>query len=92
MYIVVTLMLRKEAMVRAGLVEYFVSLLKKNKYSYVDPVAYANIPWVVAHLALESVYSEMDSIEICTLLLKNVVCFNKGLLNYLIRRSNVFTY
>ena len=79
-------------MKRAGLLEYYKSLLKKNKYSYVDPVAYAGIQWAVAHLALESVYNELDTIEERTMLLKNVVCFNKGLLTYLICRSNVFTY
>jgi hypothetical protein len=85
-------MLRKEAMVRAGLVEYYISLLNQNKYSYVDPVAYAGIHWAVAHMALEAVYNELDTIELRTLLLKNVVCFNKGLLTYLISRSNIFTY
>lgn len=85
-------MLRKEAMVRAGLVKYFTTLLNKNKHSIIDPVAYANIPWVVAHLALERVYNQNDSIDIRTMLLKNIVCFNRGLLNFLIRRSNVFTY
>ncbi len=89
---IITTMLRREAMVRAGLVGYYTSILNKNKYSYVEPVAYANIPWSVAHLALESVYSELDPVEIRILLLKNIVCFNKGLLNYLIRKCNVFTY
>ena len=79
-------------MVRAGLVEYYISLLNRNKYSYVDPVAYADIHWAVAHMALEAVYNELDTVEIRMVLLKNVVCFNKGLLTYLIRRSNVFTY
>lgn len=84
-------MLRKEAMVRAGLVEYFVAVLMKNKSSQVDPVVYANIPWAVAHLALECVYSETDSKELCTFLLKNIVCFNRGLLSYLINKCNVYT-
>jgi len=79
-------------MVRAGLVRYYTPLLEKNKYSYVDPVVYANIQWSVAHLALENVYSELDSVEVRTNVLKNVVCFNRGLLHYLICRSNVFTY
>lgn len=79
-------------MVRAGLVSYYTKLLLKNKKEFVDPVAYANIPWVVAHLALENSYSENDSPETTVELLKNIVCFNKGLLQYLIIKLNIYTF
>lgn len=84
-------MLRREAQVRAGLVAYYSKVLNTNKRSKVDPVAYANIPWEVAHLALENVYDENDSPEIMSELLKNIGCFNRGLLGYLISKKNIFT-
>ena len=84
-------MLRREAQVRAGLVTYYTNVLNTNKKVSVDPVGYANIPWTVAHLALENVYDENDSTEMMSELLKNVVCFNRGLLGYLMFKKNVFT-
>ena len=84
-------MLRREAQVRAGLVTYYSNLLNTNKKEIVDPIAYANIPWTVAHLALENVYDENESPETMITLLKNIVCFNRGLLGYLIFKKNVFT-
>jgi hypothetical protein len=85
-------MLRRDAMVRAALVSYYTGLILKNKKEFVDPVAYANIPWVVAHLALERSYSENDSPETTVEILKNVVCFNRGLLQYLILKFNIYTF
>lgn len=84
-------MLHREAVVRAGLVTYYSNLLMTNKYVSVDPVAYANIPHSVAHLALEQIYDENDSPEIMVRLLKNIVCFNRGLLSYLMYTKNKFT-
>ena len=84
-------MLRREAQVRAGLVTYYSNVLNANKRVVVDPVAYANIPWAVAHLALENVYDENESPETMITLLKNIVCFNRGLLGYLMFKKNVFT-
>ena len=84
-------MLRREAQVRAGLVTYYSNLLNINKKVVVDPIAYANIPWAVARLALENVYDENESPETMITLLKNIVCFNRGLLGYLIFKKNVFT-
>ena len=84
-------MLRREAIVRAGLVTYYSNVLNANKKGVVDPVAYANIPWAVAHLALEKAYNENDSPETMINLLRNITCFNRGLLMYLIRKKNVFT-
>ena len=84
-------MLRREAQVRAGLVTYYSKMLDTNKKVAVDPVAYANIPWAVAHLALENVYDENDSPTMVSELLKNIVCFNRGLLGYLMFKKNVFT-
>lgn len=85
-------MLRRETLIRAGLVTYYSNILNTNKVVNVDPIAYAHVPWTVAHLALENVYNENDAPETMTMLLKNIVCFNRGLLSYLIFRSNVFTY
>jgi len=85
-------MLRRETLIRAGLVTYYSNILNINKVVNVDPIAYAHVPWTVAHLALENVYNENDAPETMTILLKNIVCFNRGLLSYLIFRSNVFTY
>ncbi len=84
-------MLRRDAQVRAGLVAYYSNVLNTNKRVVVDPVAYANIPWAVAHLALEIVYDENESPETMITLLKNIVCFNRGLLGYLMFKKNVFT-
>ena len=84
-------MLRREAQVRAGLVTYYSKVLDTNKKVAVDPVAYANIPWAVAHIALENVYDENVSSETLITLLRNIVCFNRGLLGYLIFKKNVFT-
>ena len=84
-------MLRREAVVRAGLVTYYSNVLNANKKGVVDPVAYVHIPWVVAHLALTAIYDTNDSPEMMAELLKNLVCFNRGLLTYLIRKKNIFT-
>ena len=84
-------MLRREALIRAGLVTYYSKVLNTNKKADVDPVAYANIPWAVAHLALENVYDENDSPETMITLLRNIACLNRGLLGYLIFKKNVFT-
>lgn len=84
-------MLRREAMVRAGLVSYYSNVLLTNKVVNTDPVAYARVPWAVAHLALENVYNENDTPETMIMLLKNIVCFNRGLLGYLIFKKNIFT-
>ena len=73
---------------RAGLVTYYANVLNANKRVPIDPVVYANIPWVVAHLALGSVYDENESPETMTILLQNVVCFNRGLLEYLLLKKN----
>ena len=79
-------------MVRAGLVRYYTKVILQNKLIDVDPVAYANIPWSVAHLALENAYDKCDSIDTKIKILKNVTCLNRGLLGYLIKRMNIFTY
>jgi hypothetical protein len=79
-------------MVRAGLVRYFTNLILQNKTSSIDPVAYANIPWNIAHLSLESAYDENDSPETRMKILKNVTCLNRGLLGFLIGKLNSFTY
>lgn len=84
-------MLRRDAQVRAGLVTYYSKVLNTNKKVSVDPVVYANIPWAVAHLALENVYDENVTSETMITLLRNIVCFNRGLLGYLILKKNVFT-
>ena len=84
-------MLRREALIRAGLVAYYSNVLNANKKVVVDPIAYAHVPWTVADLALERVYDENDAPEIMILLLKNIVCFNRGLLGYLIFKKNSFT-
>ena len=85
-------MIRREAMVKAALVQYYKKVILKNKVSQIDPVAYANIPWIVAHLALEEACDENDSLETKILILKNMTCLNRGLLGYLIKKSNSFTY
>lgn len=85
-------MIRREATVRAGLVRYYTGLIVQNKTSETDPIAYANIPWSVAHLALENAHHEHDSLNIRTKILKNVTCFNRGLLGYLIGKKNIFTF
>ena len=79
-------------MVRAGLVAYYTSLISQNKVTEVDPVAYANVPWNVAHLALEEAYDENDTVETKVMILKNMTCLNKGLLGFLISKMNSFTY
>lgn len=84
-------MLRREALIRAGLVAYYSNVLNANKKVVIDPIAYAHVPWTVADLALERVYDENDTPEIMILLLKNIVCFNRGLLGYLIFKKNSFT-
>lgn len=84
-------MLRREAQVRAGLVTYYTNVLNMNKKVVVAPVVYANIPWTVAHLALENVYDENESPATMVTLLKNIVCFNRGLLGHLMFKKNVFT-
>ena len=85
-------MIRREAMIRAGLIQYYTEIILQNKMSETDPVVYANISWSVAHLALENAYDENDSVEIKTKILKHVTCFNRGLLGYLIGKRNSFTY
>ena len=67
-------------MVRAGLVRYYTNVILRNKVMDVDPVAYADIPWYVAHLALESAYDKCDSIDTKIKILKNMTCLNRGLL------------
>ena len=84
-------MLRRKALIRAGLVTYYSNVLNVNKKVVVDPIAYAHVPWAVAHLALERVYDENDAPETMTLLLKNIICFNRGLIGYLIFKKNSFT-
>lgn len=85
-------MIRKEAMVRAGLVTYYSNIILQNKVSEIDPVAYANIPWSVAHLALERAYDRNDTLETKIMILKNMTCLNRGLLGFLISKMNIFTY
>lgn len=79
-------------MVRAGLVRYYTKIILRNKVMDVDPVAYANIPWHVAHLALENAHDKYDSIDTKVNILKNMSCLNRGLLGFLIKKMNVFTY
>ena len=79
-------------MVRAGLVTYYTKIILQNKVMAVDPVVYANIPWTVAHLALENAYDKCDSLDTKINILKNMICLNRGLLGYLIKRMNIFTY
>lgn len=79
-------------MVRAGLVQYYTKLIHQNRVVNVDPVAYANIPWTVAHMALENAYDENDSPDTKIKILKNITCLNRGLLGFLIRKMNAFTY
>ena len=85
-------MIRKEAMVRAGLVTYYSNIIMQNKVSEIDPVAYANIPWSVAHMALEQTYDRNDTLETKIMILKNMTCLNRGLLDFLISKMNRFTY
>jgi len=84
-------MLRREALIRAGLVTYYSNVLNANKVVDVDPICYAHVPWAVADLSLENVYDENDAPETMITLLKNIVCFNRGLLGYLMFKKNVFT-
>lgn len=84
-------MLRRETLIRAALVTYYSNVLISNKIVTVDPIAYAHVPWTVAHLALESAYDENDAPETMLKLLENIVCFNRGLLGYLMFKKNVFT-
>ena len=79
-------------MVRAGLVRYYTNVILQNKVTDVDPVVYANIPWYVAHLALENAYDKCDSIDTKIKILKNMSCLNRGLLEFLIKKINIFTY
>ena len=79
-------------MVRAGLVTYYTNVILRNKVMATDPVVYANIPWHVAHLALENAYDRLDTIEMRIMILKNVTCLNRGLLGFLIKKMNIFTY
>ena len=79
-------------MVRAGLVAYFTKIIIQNKTSTIDPVAYANIPWSVAHMALEQAYDRNDTLETKVMILKNMTCLNRGLLGFLISKMNSFTY
>lgn len=79
-------------MIRAGLVTYYTNVILQNKTMAVDPVVYANIPWAVAHLALENAYDRLDTIETKTMILRNMTCLNRGLLGFLIRKMNIFTY
>ena len=79
-------------MVRAGLVRYYTNVILQNKVMDVDPVAYANIPWHVAHLALENAHDKYDSIDTKIKILKNMTCLNRGLLGFLIKKMNIFTY
>lgn len=85
-------MLRREAMVRAGFVRYYTNVIHRNKYCNIDPVAYVNIPWNVAHLALENAYDENVSAETKIQILKNMTCLNRGLLEFLISKMNIFTF
>ena len=85
-------MIRKEAMVRAGLVSYYTKVIIQNKTSTIDPVVYANIPWAVAHMALEQAYDTNDTLETRIMILKNMTCLNRGLLGFLISKLNSFTY
>ena len=78
-------------MIRAGLVRYFTNVIHRNKYCNIDPVVYANIPWNIAHLALEKAYDN-DSIETKIKILKNMSCLNRGLLSFLISKMNRFTF
>ncbi len=84
--------MRREAMVRAALVQYYTKLIQQNKVDNVDPAMYANIPWIVAHMALENTYDENDSPDTKIEILKNITCLNRGLLDFLIRKMNAFTY
>lgn len=84
-------MLRREALIRTGLVTYYSNVLISNKIVTVDPIAYAHVPWTVAHLALENVYDKNDSPETIITLLRNITCFNSGLLNFLLNKGNIFT-
>ena len=83
--------LRREAMIRAGLIQYFTNVINQNKKIDVEPVVYANIPWTVAHLALEEAYDN-DSLETKIKILQNISCHNPGLLAFLIKKMNMFTY
>lgn len=85
-------MIRKEAMVRAGLVSYYTKVIIQNKTATIDPVVYANIPWAVAHIALEQAYDRNDTLETRIMILKNMTCLNRGLLGFLISKMNSFTY
>ena len=84
-------MLRRRAMVRAGLIQYFTNIINQNKKIDIDPIVYANIPWNIAHLALEKAYDD-DSIETKIKILKNISCLNRGLLSFLISKMNRFTF
>lgn len=85
-------MIRRDALVRAGLVQYYTKVIQQNKTADTDPVVYANIPWSVAHMALEQAYDENVTLETRTAILKNVTCLNRGLLGFLINKMNSFTY
>lgn len=78
-------------MVRAGLVTYYTKVILQNKVMDVDPVVYANIPWTVAHLALEEAYDN-DSLDTKIMILRNMTCLNRGLLDFLMDKLNIFTY
>ena len=86
------IMLRREAMIRAGLVQYYCNIIHRNKTHVTDPFVYANIPWAVANLALERAYDENDSSMTKLKILRHVTCFNRGLLAYLMSQLNSFTY
>lgn len=86
------IMLRREAMIRAGLVQYYCKIIHQNKTHVIDPFVYASIPWAVAHLALERAYDENDSSMTKLKILRHVTCFNRGLLAYLMSQLNSFTY
>lgn len=79
-------------MIRAGLVSYYTNVILQNKVMAIDPVVYANIPWTVAHLALENAYDRLDTLETRVMILKNITCLNRGLCDFLMYKMNIFTY
>ena len=85
-------MLRREATIRAALVQYFTDVIYQDKKIAVDPNVYAKIPWTVLHMALENACDENDSIDTKIRILRNITRLNRGLLGFLISKNNAFTF
>ena len=78
-------------MVRACLVKHYIKMIERNKTSDIDPKVYCNIPWAVAHLALEEAHDTCLSLDTKMKILVNITQHNVGLLTFLIRKMNSFT-